>query len=183
VGTQDVYREIEPGRKRFKVAIIKIAFFVLGRAFQSAARVDKQIRREIEEWPEGFSLMIQVLPNGPRMALAKDERGHLRHRRRQAGGPNEDKADLIVFFKNLECAFLLFSAQISTAQAYAEHRISVKGELPMAMALVRCINIVETYLLPGPVARRMVKRLPSIPAVQRCAVRLLIYVLGIPVGI
>jgi hypothetical protein len=77
----------------------------------------------------------------------------------------------------------LFGAQISTAQAYAEHRISVKGELPMAMALVRCTNIVETYLLPGPVARRMVKRLPSIPAVQRYAVRLLIYVLGIPFGI
>ena len=180
MGTQDVCREIKPGHKRFKVAIIKIAFFVLGRAFQSAAWVDRQIKREIEEWPEDFSLMIQVLPNGPRMALAKDERGHLR---RQAGGLSEDKADLVVFFKNIECAFLLFSAQISTAQAYAEHRISVKGELPMAMALVRCINIVETYLLPGPVARRMVKRLPSIPAVQRYAVRLLIYVLGIPFGI
>jgi hypothetical protein len=183
VGTKDIYREIKPGRKRFKVAIIKIAFFVLGRAFQSVARLDMQIKREIEEWPEGFSLTIQVLPDGPRMALAKDEQGRLRYRVRQSGGLNANEADLIVFFKNLECAFLLFTAQIGTAQAYAEHRISVKGELPMAMALVRCLNVVETYLLPGPVARRMVKRLPSIPAVQRYAVRLLIYVLGIPLGI
>jgi len=176
----DGYWEIRPGRKRFKVTVIKIVLFILGRALQCASRIDRRVKAEIADWPEGFAIMFMVLPNGPWMGLVKDGGGRLRYRGRSLA---EDEADLIFFFKNVESAFLVLTAQLSTPQANAEHRVSVKGEIGKAMTLLRCLNVVQTYLYPKIIAKLAVKRVPHIPFFEKQINRLRIYLLGIPLGI
>ena len=65
------YAPIKPGRKWFKELVAKIVFFVLGRAFQSAAKHDPDIQGEVAEWKEGFTLMMKVNPGGPTMGMQK----------------------------------------------------------------------------------------------------------------
>ncbi len=172
--------EIKPGRKRFKVAVVKIVMFVLGRSFQTVSRLDRETREDLEQMPDDYKMLYQVLPDGPRLGLVKDKKGFLRYIG-QAMGAQE--ADLVVFFKNIEGAFLVFSLQIGTARAYAENRVGVIGSLPMVMVLTRCLNAVETYLLPKLIAQRVVKRVPRVPFLRRCYVRFVLYVFGVPFGI
>lgn len=170
------YPEIVPGQKPFASLVVKIVFFVLGRGFQSIAARDEEVKREVESWEDSFSILFEVLPNGPYLYLQK-QNGQLRTLGLQKG-----EADLAISFKTLGSAFLIFTGQIGTPQGYAEHRMSVKGDLARAMSLIRCLNLVEFYLFPAFIARRILKRLPAM-TMRRFALRLHVYFLGIPFGI
>ncbi|MDM8517444.1 hypothetical protein QUF76_14695 [Desulfobacterales bacterium HSG16] len=176
---KEKYREIRPGRKPFKALYIKIALFALGRAMQSASNLDKNIKKEVETWPEGFTAMFKVLPRGPYISWMKEKGNTLVYKGESI---TEDEADLVIYFKNMENAFLVFSAQAGTAQAFAEHRMSLKGDLAQAMSLTRCLNIVQTYLYPDIIAKMVFKRVPHIPLPKKLFYRLIIIVLGIPLG-
>ncbi|MEW6673553.1 MAG: aldehyde ferredoxin oxidoreductase family protein [Thermodesulfobacteriota bacterium] len=169
-----------PPPKRIKKALVRLVLFVLGRALQSASKLDAAIQAEIAKWPEGFSAMFKVLPRGPRMGFIKTKEGHLAYK---GAALREDAADMIIFFKNLECAFLVFTARMGTVQAFAEHRMSLKGDISLAMSLTRCLNIVQTYLYPVLIARTLIKRVPRIPLLKKLGYRLFIYAIGIPFGI
>jgi hypothetical protein len=72
-----------------------------------------------------------------------------------------DKVDLAIYFKNIEAAFLVVTGQIGIAQAYAEHRFTLKGDIFITMPLVRALNITEAYLFPGFMAKKLMKRMPD----------------------
>lgn len=97
-------------------------------------------------------------------------------------GSGLEEADLVVNFKNLECAFLVCTGQLGPAQGYAEHRMSIKGDLSQAMAYIRCLNILEAYLFPKIISRRIMKRVPPM-GLRKQAVRLVIHLMGIPLGL
>ena len=162
--------------KRVKKAVVTISMFVLGRALQSASRVDSSVRHEVARWPEGFCLLMRVLPRGPRLGLVK-QGGRLRY----LGGRLED-ADLVISFKNIEGAFPVFTGLKSSPRAFAERRMWVKGELPRAMAFMRCLTVVQACLFPGIISRRVLKRVPRL-GLRGQAVRLFIYLVGIPFGV
>ena len=173
------YGEIRPGRKPLKMQYIKIALFALGRAMQCASFRDPDIADEIRAWPDGLTVMFKVLPRGPRMAVTKEKNGLVF----KGSTVSEADADLIIFFKNIENAFIVFSGQAGTAQAFAEHRMSLKGDLAVAMTFTRCLNIVQTYLYPKAFARLLFRRVPHIPFHRKMLNRAVIYLLGIPFGI
>lgn len=170
------YPEIIPGQKPFTSLVLKIVLFILGRGFQSIAARDEEVKREVESWEESFSILFEVLPSGPYLYLQK-QNGRLR-----TLGLVRNEADLVISFKTLGTAFLIFTGQMGTPQGYAEHRISVQGDLVRAMSLIRCLNLVEFYLFPGFIARGILKRLPPM-TMRRFALRLHVYFLGIPFGI
>ena len=58
-------------------------------------------------------------------------------------------------------AFRVFTGQIGIAQAYAEHRFTLRGNMGLAMPFVRCVDRTEGYLFPPFLARRILKRLPK----------------------
>jgi len=169
-----------PPRKWFKKSLVRLVLFILGRALQSASKLDDDIKAEITDWPDGFSAMFKVLPRGPQMAFMKTTAGHLAYK---GAALDADAADMIIFFKNLESAFLVFTARMGTVQAFVEHRLSLKGDIARAMSLTRCLNIVQTYLYPVLIAKHVIKRVPRIPLLQKLWRRLFIYALGIPFGI
>ena len=173
---EKVYPEVVTGQKPFTTLVIRIVIFVLGRGFQSIAARDEEVKREVESWEESFAILFEVLPKGPYLLLQK-QNGKLKYLGLQRG-----EADLAVSFKTLGSAFLIFTGQMGTPQGYAEHRMSVKGDLAKAMSLIRCLNLVEFYLFPGFIARRILKRLPAMN-LRRFGLRLHVYFLGIPFGI
>ncbi|TWI65782.1 hypothetical protein LZ24_02968 [Desulfobotulus alkaliphilus] len=170
-----VYEPLKPGRKWFKELVAHVVFFVLGRAFQSAAKLDAGIRREVAEWEEGFTLAMCILPKGPSMLLKKVD-GRIRY----AGWAKED-ADLIIRFKNIESAFLVLTPQMGSARAFAENRLSLVGDVARSMSFVRCLDRLLAYLYPAFICRPLVKRMP--PVLRPIRRRLYIYTLGIPFGL
>ncbi|MFO7559113.1 MAG: hypothetical protein R6X10_09810 [Desulfobacterales bacterium] len=170
------YRPIKPGKKWFKALIAKIVFMVLGRAFQSGARHDSDIKKEVSAWPEGFIIIMNVLPFGPRMAMKKIN-GRLKYR-----GTKYDDGDLVVNFKNLECAFLVLTPQIGSAQAFAERRMTVKGDIAYAMAFTRCLNTLLTLLYPKFICKRLLKRVPPL-TLKKMMTKVVVNVIGVPFGL
>lgn len=175
MGETKTRRDIRPGEKRFKSAVVKIVLFILGRGFQCIAARDETVKREVAGWDESFCIMFQVLPRGPYMSLQK-QNGRL-----QFMGVTKSYADLVINFKNIESAFMVFTAQLGTPQGYAQHRLSVEGDINKAMSLIRCLNMVEFYLFPGIIARMVLKRVPRMTA-KRLVLRLYTYLIGIPLG-
>ncbi len=172
------YGPVVPERKWFKEFVSSVVFFVLGRAFQSGARIDPLIRREASEWKDGFTLIMRILPSGPAMVLKKIN-GQIRH----TGSELPENADITINFKNIESAFLVLTPQMGAAQAFAENRLSVAGDLAYAIAFTRCLNVLLAYLYPFRfITRRLLKRIPPMDFVRFGRV-VYIYCVGIPFGI
>lgn len=169
-----------PRKSRFKKFVVKVVFFVLGKGLQSASKHDRTLQAEVAAWPEDTLILFKVAPHEPRMAFGKTGHDRLEYKGTKI---TDEEADLMIAFKNLESAFLMLTAQIGTPQAYTEHRIAVRGDLVLGLSVIRCLNIVERYLFPTFLAKRVLRRLPAIPFFKRNGLRLWIYIFGIAFGI
>ncbi len=152
------FTEIRPGGRPFVKAYLGFMLWFVGRAIQAAARVDADVKREFEELPEGFTMSLEVAPDGPAMIVEKDENGKVKYKGWKTDGID---FDVKITFKNFEVFFLLFTFRESTPVANARDRLIVVGGLPEACASVRILDIVQVYLLPKPIAKLAVKRYPK----------------------
>jgi hypothetical protein len=166
----------QPPRKIVKNLVARTMMFALGRGFQAASSLDEDVRREISVWPDGFTVTMKVMPRGPSLTWVKEA-----GRMRSLGG-REQPANLTIMFKNLEAALLVLTARMGNPQAFAEHRLSVKGSLADAMILTRCLNITQAYLFPRLISGRIMKRAPRIPLGRLLKNRAIIYTAGVPFG-
>lgn len=156
--------------------MLRMLFWVVAQAFLSAARWDHGLRRELAGWEEGFVLRFMAAPTGP-MLLLKKEQGRLRY----LGGCGA-QADLTICFKTLAAALRLFTARLSFSAAFAQHRVSVAGDIARAMSVYRCFNQVQFYLLPGLMARKVLKRKPQL-TFKGLLIRCYVWSVGIPCGL
>ncbi len=137
-------------------AYVALMMDVIGRGLVMASQVDPEVRAEIKGFPTGFIFSMKVFPHGPQfIAKVQDD-----HRLILLSNFN-DKPDLTITFKHLSHAFLVFSFQESTAQAFANDRMVADGELSYAIRLVRCLNKMEALILPKVVANLAVKEYPK----------------------
>ena len=151
------YEEIRPPQKRFKRGLASVILWFLGRGFQAAAHVDSYVQDEVRRWEDGTTIVIGVAPDGPHMAVRKQGDGL-----RFLGNVNVPDADAIVEFKSLEAGLLVLTGQIGIDQAYAERRFALKGDLfAVGMPMVRCLYIVESYLFPKFIAKKILNRWPG----------------------
>ena len=164
---------IDPGRKRIQRAYVRVLLFLLGRGLQAASRVDPDLKREIAGLPDGFRFMLTVFPRGPRLGMGKDRAGLLRYR---GSRMREEEADVVVMMKNIEAAMLLLTFREGTAVSFARGRMITRGDLSINMALVRCLNIVQAYLLPERIARKALKRYPAWPPLRKLLNRIRIFI-------
>lgn len=174
------YPELLPHRKPFKRAINQIVLFVLGRAVQSLSRYEPRIRHEVASWPENFTLMLVVRPKGGSLALRRTPQATL-HYLGRSFDPNQ--ADVVIYMKDIESAFAMFTGQLGIDMGYARHCMCASGDLSNTVSVVRVLNTAVAYLFPAFIARRLMKRLPPTPFWQKQARRLRTYLLGIPFGI
>lgn len=132
----------------------KIVLWFLGRGFQVCAQLDSNVKAEVAEWKDNYSVLIKVQANGPCLVMKK------KNNMLCYCGKSEIDADLSIYFKNIEAALLVLMGRIGIGQAFAEHRFVVKGDIMESMSLVRCLNIVEAYLFPNFITKKILKRVP-----------------------
>ncbi|MEC7120578.1 MAG: hypothetical protein VXW65_11855 [Pseudomonadota bacterium] len=129
---------------------------IIGRGLVSASQIDEEIRQEVAGFPIGFTFQMVVLPKGPGFVAKVQADGSLKRLTDFTGKP-----DLSIKFKHTALAFLVFSFQEGTAQAFANDRMIADGELSYAIRLVRCLDKMEALILPKLVAGLAVKRYPT----------------------
>ncbi|MCJ7689563.1 MAG: hypothetical protein MUO60_09635 [Clostridiaceae bacterium] len=100
-------------------------------------------------------MLIKVEANGPCLVMKKI------NNKLYYCGKSEIDADLSIYFKNIEAALLVLTGRIGIAQAFAEHRFIVKGDIMESMSLVRCLNIVEAYLFPNFIVKKILIKVPK----------------------
>ncbi len=137
-------------------AYVKIMMDVIGRGLVMASQVDDEVRYEISKFPVNFILSMDVFPHGASFKARVNEQHLL-----ELVTSKEIKPDLTITFKHVHHAFLVFSFQESTAQAFANDRMIADGDLSYAIRLVRCLNKMEALILPKLVAQMAVKEYPQ----------------------
>jgi hypothetical protein len=157
-------------RYRFERVFVATVMRAIGELLQAASIVDPVVRREVAGFPEGLEIAISVFGDDTSVRL-RHERNRL-IRRSPAGTAS---ADLEIVFKHISHAFLVFSFQEGTAQATANDRLFTRGEIALAMRLVRCLCRVEAVTLPSFVARRALRTLWPLPRAEKVALAARIY--------
>lgn len=142
--------------RQLKALLIRIILWFLGRGICACAAVDSRVQAEVRDWAEGVRIAMRVEPAGPAMALEK-RGGRLRF----LGAHAVDGADLIINFKHADAALPVLLGMSSVAQGWAERRMTMKGDLAFAMSVVRVMLLVEAYLFPGLITRRIMQRVPA----------------------
>lgn len=119
--------------------IIWIVMQFLYRGLKVLYKDDYRIKDELDGWNENKIIQLKVF-SGPSITIAYDYQKGLRK--------TFEKPDIVITFKSIHNAFLVFTGMTSVKQAYLEHRFSLKGDIYDCMRFVRCIDLVETYLFP-----------------------------------
>ncbi len=137
----------------FKTKVCQAVLVFLYRALKVLARKEGRIKREFEGLHEGFTVAMTLSPNGPSFMMKK-ENGKLKRVR-------NGNAEIEIKFKSIDSAFLVFTGMMGISRAYSEHRFQLKGDIGETMALVRIIDLAESYLFPSFMNKRILRSLPA----------------------
>lgn len=140
----------------YKKSVCSFIFRFLGKGFSACAKYDSRVKAEIDSLPEGFTIVLGIAPSGPYMSMKKQD-----NKLKYTGLTEDKSAGLIISFKNIEAAFLVLTGRIGIDQAYAEHRFTLKGDIAYGMTVVRCMHLVENYLFPKFITKKILKRMPQ----------------------
>ncbi len=150
------YKEIVPRKKWFSTLVTRIFFFFIGMGMQTAYRIDPNVKKEVNNWPETFSFRMAVV-GGPSMLMLK-KAGSFQY----LGEKEVFYADVEMWFKNITFAYLIMTGRISVPNAIYHNRQFVKGNLGYGMSVIRVLNVVQTLLLPNFIARFYIKEVPKL---------------------
>ena len=139
--------------RKIQCTVCRIVAACLVRALRFLSWRDSHIQAEAKAWPSEKRLRLET-PDGTAFTIVGTQDGFV-------SLTSAADADVIIRFKSPADAFRVFTGQISVAQAYAQHRFVLKGDMSLAMPFVRCVDRAEGYLFPKFMARRILKRLPQ----------------------
>lgn len=128
---------------------------VLFRGFRVLYRQDDRIKKEIDSWEKGLTLKLECGPGGSVLAFCQDREYGIRKI------PAAQHAAITMRFKSIEGAFRVLSGQLGVADAYAAHLFTLEGDIFQAMSFVRCVDLLEAYLFPGFMSKRILKEVPD----------------------
>jgi hypothetical protein len=152
-----VWRKIESKAKRVYLAI---ALRTFGAAFEAVTSLCKECQNELSDWEEGRRFALGVEPSGPYITLEK--RGK---KIRMIGTGLKDPA-LSIVFKNLDSAMMVYTTYMGVVQATAENRAVIRGDNGKAMEVIRILDIIMTYLLPGFILKKNFRTAPVLSGSQ-----------------
>jgi len=143
-----------------KKAVVRAVLSALGAGFEVVSKRNAELKAEIADWEDGRVISVGVLPDGPAIALKK-EGDRIRYL-----GKGDHNPTLKVLFKNVDAAFLPLAFQMGAHTAFAQHRAILHGNVAKAMQTTRAMAIVQTYITPGFILRKITKRPPRLTAAQ-----------------
>ncbi len=135
------YEPITPGKKWGKELYVKTMFVILGRSLEVAAKIEPTIKKELSVLKDGFTLVMKVLPKGPSLSMEMVN-GKFKYR-----GAGLNDGDIVFYIKNIESALMITTPQLTLAKAFAEKRMTVKGDITIAIIIKRCFEVLLGYFL------------------------------------
>ncbi len=156
----------------FKKIITKIGLFALQRGAVSLSHFNDEVQKELQAWPNGFTIKIAVKGHPIAIAWKKTNSGL------KAVNPISKSDDLIIYFKNLNTAFNVITTLSNVPEAFTQNRIQAFGYNPDSMILIRILNIVQAYLFPPFLSKRVLKRVPHFNWKQHLG-RIRVYTIGL----
>jgi len=144
--------KVKPYRSPLKLFYCGTVMSVLGWFIPSVACRKASVREEVKALPEDFKLRFAIWPSGPALSLQRSGDRLIKVKL------TEEEADMTVYLKSLEAAWLLLTFQESTCGSEAKGRLMVKGEIPHTCTFIRLMDKVEILLLPRFLAKRAVKK-------------------------
>ncbi|MCD7950963.1 MAG: hypothetical protein LUG12_12010 [Erysipelotrichaceae bacterium] len=130
-----------------KKLIIHIVLQFLYRGMKVLYKDDKRVHEELDGWKEDKTIVLKVR-NGPHLTMKYTYQKGL-------SKIKQDDGDIVITFKSVNGAFKVFAGMMSVKQAYLEHAFVLKGDIYESMRFVRCVDLVETYLFPRFMTRRI----------------------------
>ena len=128
-----------------------VLYFLYGGLYE-LYHTDPGIKAEVDQWPDGMTYVVKCSPKGPGLIIRKNEGKLMRLNPRI-----QRSYDTCITFKNIDSAFLVLTGRQGIAGAYAAHAFSLHGDIGTAMEFVRCVDIVESYLFPKVMTKRILK--------------------------
>ncbi len=143
---------------RLQSAVVALVMRVVHAAIvELHALDDTRVLHELALFREGQAYSIEAGKGGPTLHV-QWKNGRLLRLASPAAGATALR------IKSLPLAFRLFTGQMGLAQAYAWHAFTVQGDLAAVMAFARLVNIVEAYLFPRVITRRLMTDIPRLQA-------------------
>lgn len=146
----------------FQSAYVTGMMGLISRLLQAGSQVDEEIKKEVNALPDGFIFKMEVMPELASFTMQK----RANSLQILTNDPSV-KSDLTIKFKHISHAFLVFSFQEGTAVSFANDRLLLDGNTALAMKMVRCLNRVESVVLPKIVAEKAVKTYPELTLVDK----------------
>lgn len=153
-----------------KKIYVHVFMWIFARALAGLSHTDKETQNEIKGFEVGTKIRMMTLPEAPRFVLEVTPE----HRFKVLKNNTPD-INLDMKIKHLSHAFLLFSFQEGTTRSFANDRIVLDGDVSGAMIFVRCVNRVESIILPKFIAKMIVKCYPNIGFFEKVGKALRIY--------
>ena len=140
--------------RRVQYIISEKLLLILQKSLCALSLTDKGVRAELQAFPEDFTFLLDTGGAAVKLRVKGN-------RLVKSGGDDDEAADLTITFKDITGAFPVLTGRQSAEGAFAQHRMTVRGEVGCAVVFVRIINIARAYLLPKSVLKKTSARIPE----------------------
>ena len=137
--------------------IVGIVLRVVHAALVELYGIDSRVKAEFDALPERMSYAIATGHHAPTLFVRWKKGKLVRLQQLHA-------AVCTLRVKSAAHSFQLFTGQMGLAQAYARHAFTMQGEIADVMKLARLVNIVEAYLFPKIITKRILTDIPALQA-------------------
>ena len=144
-------------KRALQKLVVGAALRVVHAALVELRGMDAYVAAELAKLPVGASYAIHTGYACPSLYVVWDGEKLLRP-------PTLNTPRCELHLKALAVSFRLFTGQMGLAQAYAQHALTMGGEVADVMRLARLVNRAEAYLFPPMITRRFLTDIPKLPA-------------------
>jgi len=141
---------IIPGRRCLVKRILQAKMHFLAKGLIQVVHSHEDLKRDVSDWPEGFTLLLDVLGDAPRIALQKYTDGLYR---------TDPSAlihyDLRISLKNIAIAQKVLSGRMGFCRAMIENRLVAEGPSVYFTSLLRCLIKAQHILFRLPRDERL----------------------------
>ncbi len=171
---------------KVKIAVEKVVCRIILRVLQSGFQelycFDNRVFEEINQWEDHMTYGLECSQGGPSLYLQwrvnpklnlDSDSNKLRKttkimcKKRKKGKlvrvkkPEVTYHDAVIHFTSIHMAFLVLTGQIGISGAYALHGFTLKGDIAKTMSFSRCVDIIEAYLFPKFMTKRIMADVPK----------------------
>ena len=114
-------------------------------------REEERVKEDVDSWKDGMVYCLECSSKGPFLMFGK--KGCRLYRME----PEAEAADTCIRFKHMDEAFRVLTGMEGIAGSYAAHGFALKGDISTAMTFSRVVDIVESYLFPRFMTKRILK--------------------------